>query len=348
MLSSIKKSRKPMRGLDPALSVKIKQLRASLGMVQSEFARKLEVTRTQVGAWEKGDKERPSMEKLLQMADLAPSRDDRMWFRRKAGLDVEALKLDLLDETMEQTRSLAAEPTLKLPVFGSLSLDRSGNIAQVWKGALALSSSRFARRDSISCLMSDRRPPWVDDEEELVLVDRSIVEPKDLWRKPAAVFFSNFPASFASLSRTAPFPLGWSFRPLTDVIDPTTSSNLRDLNQDLYPDREFTGELEKRQVQLLEEAVRPGFLTGWIHVIYGDVETLSLNTPANDPWRLALRVHAPWSGFSPKIALSDWQINRPPNIEDLLLSHVKLLDGVRILGEVVGWIGAQSPSTAVD
>jgi len=330
-----------MKGLDPALPVRIKQLRASLGMVQSEFARKLEVTRTQIGAWEKGEKERPSVEELLQMADLAPSRADRMWFRRKAGLDVEALKLDILDETKEQTTSLAAEPTLKLPVFGSLSLDRNGNIAHVWKGALTLSSSRFNRSNTISCLMSDRRPPWVDDEEELLLVDRSIIEPKNLWRKLAAVFFSNFPASLDSLTRTVPFPLGWSFRPMTDLMDPTTSMSLRDLTRDLFPDRNFADELEKRHVQRLEEAVRPGFLTGWIHVIYGDAETLSL-TPGCDPWRLALRVHAPWSGFSPKIALSEWQFNRPPDIEDLLLSHVKLLEGVRVLGEVVGWIGTQS------
>jgi len=91
--------------------------------------------------------------------------------------------------------------------------------------------------------------------------------------------------------------------------------------------------------------MRPGFLTGWIHVIYGDEETLSLNTRGCDPWRLALRVHAPWSGFSPKVALSEWQLNRAPDIEKLLLSHVKLLEGVRVLGEVIGWIGTQSPST---
>jgi transcriptional regulator with XRE-family HTH domain len=235
MLSSVKTRRKPMRGLDPALPLRIKELRASLDMVQIEFARRLGVTRTQVGAWEKGDKERPSVEKLLQMADLAPSRADRMWFRRRAGIDIESLKLDLLDETREQKNLLAAESTLKVPVFGSLSLDRNGNIAQVWKGALALSSSRFGRSNSISCLMSDRRPPWVDDEDELVLVDRSVIEPKDLWKKPAAVFFSSFPASIDSLSRTTPFPLGWSSRPLTDLIDPATSRNLKDLSRDLYP-----------------------------------------------------------------------------------------------------------------
>ncbi len=93
--------------------------------------------------------------------------------------------------------------------------------------------------------------------------------------------------------------------------------------------------------------MRPGFLTGWIHIIYGNEATLSADLSEYDPWRLALRVHAPWSGFSPNVALSEWQFGRPPDVEELLLSDIKLLEGVLVLGEVVGWIGKQSPSTDV-
>jgi hypothetical protein len=197
-------------------------------------------------------------------------------------------------------------------------------------------------------LISDRRPPWVNDDEELVLVDRTVVDPKDLWRKPAAVFFATFPASFDSLSRAVPFPLGWSYRPVTDLIEPQTSRDLSDLNRALFPDRNFESNVEKRHVQGLEDAMRPGFLTGWIRIIYGNEATLSAEASECDPWRLALRVHAPWSGFSPNVALSEWQFGRPPDVEELLLNDVKLLEGVRVLGKVVGWIGTQSPSTDVE
>lgn len=94
--------------------------------------------------------------------------------------------------------------------------------------------------------------------------------------------------------------------------------------------------------------MHPGFLTGWINIIYGNEATLSADAGECDPWCLALRVHAPWSGFSPNVALSEWQLGRPPDVEELLLTDVKLLEGVRVLGEVVGWIGTQSPSTDVE
>jgi DNA-binding transcriptional regulator YiaG len=73
-MSRAKKARKPMRSLDPVLAQKISDLRNQLHLNQAQFAEVLNVTRTQIGEWEKGTKERPSTEKMLAMAQIAPTR----------------------------------------------------------------------------------------------------------------------------------------------------------------------------------------------------------------------------------------------------------------------------------
>src|ERR1035441_7339374 len=85
---------------DPELAQRVRALRTTLGLHQGQFAEKLKVSRPQVVLWEKGVKERPSVEMLLEMASFARTRESRVWFWRKAGVDLDAIKDDIRGDVL--------------------------------------------------------------------------------------------------------------------------------------------------------------------------------------------------------------------------------------------------------
>jgi transcriptional regulator with XRE-family HTH domain len=341
-MSSEKVVRKPMKSLDPALALRVKQLRDDLGLSQIEFASLLRVTRTQVWEWERGIKEKPSIEKIIEMASLAPSIENRIWFWEKAGVNLDVIKADFREQLRTRAGERDPDKTIEIPVFRNLTKSPHGKLEYIADGNIALPSDLIDHPGSVACFAPERRRPWITRDDDLVLIDRSLTQPKDLWEKLSAVFFSSLPITNEAMMGAVPMPLGFIARPRPAFIDPKRPTNYRAVTDFLYPRGESPSEPQKRYAQLIEEASGPGFLVGWLHVILaGDDVDLEFDTSDSPPWRLALTVQSPLSSFCPRVALSDWRYTHMPDTEYLTVSQVPLLPGIEILGQVVGWLGKE-------
>jgi transcriptional regulator with XRE-family HTH domain len=88
---------------DPVLAERVKQLRGDLGLTQAEFANLLKVNRTQVGCWERGERERPSIGKIIEMASLAITAKERIWLWERAGVNLDLISSTLREKPQEPT-----------------------------------------------------------------------------------------------------------------------------------------------------------------------------------------------------------------------------------------------------
>jgi transcriptional regulator with XRE-family HTH domain len=332
-----------MKSLDPELAERVKELRVNLGLNQIEFAELLKVTRTQVGEWERGTKEKPSVEKILEMASSALTVGDRMWFWEKAGVNLDLIKADFREELRTREGRRDPNKTIHVPIRRHLARDRHGNLEYTADGSVALPSDLVSHPGSLVCFATERRRPWIAQDGDLVFVDQSLTQPHELWNKLTAIFFAALPTNYEVLLRTVPMPLGFTSWQRPEFIDPKKQVSYKATADRLYPTREFNSDAEKRYIQAIEEAGGPDLLVGWLHIIQagGDID-IDLDASDAPPWRLGLRVHSPLSSYCPRIALSDWQFTRMPDPEYLTIAHGPLIAGVEILGQVVGWFGKGS------
>jgi transcriptional regulator with XRE-family HTH domain len=273
-------NRPPMKGLDTALAQQIRQLRESLRLSQGDFAERLGVARTQIVAWEKGDKERPSFEKILEMAELAPDRDLRMWFRSKAGVNLDALRSDFENERAASGEMHFSEDVIDIPVFGEFLVEPDGSIDRTLKGSIPIPYERVKQPDAVLCLSAVYRPPWVISSEEIILINTGVSDFPNLRERMAAVFFPSFPRS--SLTSLAQFPTRFRYAPPEPYLDPDKSlavhAYLRQKDPKIEPEI------------ALENEVRPGILTGWLHIDYDSGATASNGEEQISRWRLVLQL----------------------------------------------------------
>ena len=81
-------------GCDLVLAKKIKTLREEQGMTQTELAKRLNITRSSVNAWEQGIST-PSTQFVVELAELfGVSTDYLLGMKKSAVLDVEGLTED--------------------------------------------------------------------------------------------------------------------------------------------------------------------------------------------------------------------------------------------------------------
>src|ERR1035437_3777559 len=192
-LSSERRKRIRMETSDPVLAGRIKELRNGLRLLQVQFAEKLGVNRTQVVAWENGARQQPTVEKLLEMVRLALTAEGRVWFWRKAGVDLEALKADPSEEVRLRTNPWESGQALRIPVIRELSVDEHGELLETEDESVSLPAERFSHPASIVCLKCAKRDPWISNDGDLVIVDRSVTDPDKLLRRMTVVFFDPFP-----------------------------------------------------------------------------------------------------------------------------------------------------------
>jgi|CZKZ01.1.fsa_nt_gi transcriptional regulator with XRE-family HTH domain len=328
---------------DPDLSSRVRELRKALGLLQAEFAEKLKVSRPQVVQWEKGTKERPSVEKLLEMANLALTQEVRIWFWRKAGVNLDAIKADFREDVRFRTNSWKSGQALQVPIVRELKVGPNGEILQTEAGSVPLPADRFASPASIACLRREKRPPWVLNDGGLVMVDRSVVDPIKLRRKMTAVLFDSFPVldqilnlSISSSSKSKPK------RSVGLALGTEEDKYILKLRKDFHEATRtrIDYENEEELLQAIAEITRPGFLVGIFDRRYvGEQHGL---VPDETVWSLVLRVQLPAFPFFEEIPLSKWQAGGDPEADDSLLLSSLLSEDVRIIGEVVGWIGDQS------
>jgi transcriptional regulator with XRE-family HTH domain len=337
IMSTIKSMPRRVKSADPELAAKICELRSSLGLLQSELADKLKVTRSQIGKWERGVEEKPSNEKLLEIARLSPSREGRLWFLRRAGVDLNMLKADLLEDAAAQFKTLAPEQTIEMAIQKSLAKDFRGRLTHSESGSIRLPRSLFSRPELIVCLEVSKRPPWHMSERDLILVNRGVSEIGALWRRLTAVFFNRFPISFETYTSHVD-PTNAPIAPNSQVLEIEDSSALHHEIRERWPERGFSHELEKRRVQHLEEITEAGFLVGWFQILtgHGQIEQIS-GDRQSPPWCIGLRVHSPMSRYTPSIKISEWRLGPIPDLAATNQAP-RLLEGIEIVGQAVGWL----------
>jgi transcriptional regulator with XRE-family HTH domain len=336
---SIKKRKRiPMRALDPVLAGRIKELRSSLGLLQTQFAQKLNVSATQISEWEKGAKERPSVEKLLEMASIAPSEEYREWFWRKGGVDLESIKSHFREKVQRRSSLWESSQYLRVPIVRELSVGTNGELLGAEEGILELPAKELSNPASIICLMGANRPPWILRDGSRVIVDRSVTEPQKLLGSMAAVYFEKFPLLDDSLHGTCPPP-------------PTRLPNmfLEEFLEKIDPGGYFSDEPERRQRRelMMEQAKRPGFLVGRLDVEGVDRPSLHWSEPKAGPWRLVLVLQAPLSQIDEIIPLSKWETAGAPGVNPSAPLPPLFPESVRIIGRVLmEWfsVGDDSPS----
>ena len=74
----------------PEWANRIVALRKQLGLLQTQFAERLQVTQAAVSRWESGDSE-PSAESYIHVANVADE-INCLWFWERAGVDVIRIK----------------------------------------------------------------------------------------------------------------------------------------------------------------------------------------------------------------------------------------------------------------
>ena len=74
----------------PEWANRIVALRKQLGLLQTQFAERLQVTQAAVSRWESGDSE-PSPENYIRMANLADEMNC-LWFLEHVGVDVSRIE----------------------------------------------------------------------------------------------------------------------------------------------------------------------------------------------------------------------------------------------------------------
>lgn len=315
----------PMRALDPALADKIKELRVGLGLLQAQFAQRLNVSPTQISEWEKGTKERPSLEKLLEMAKISPSEETREWFWRKAGIDLEAIKAHFRQEV--QSRTVRWEPGqfLRIPMVRELSLGTNGELLGTGEDVLELPAKGLANPASIICLMGSYQPPWILRDGSRIIVDRSETALPRLIGSMVAVYFEKFPLLDDSLYGG---PLDSS--PVPDML-------LKEFLDRIDPGGVLSVEAEQRRRWELwmAQAKRPGFLVGRLDLEGVEVPSYHYHPRNRGVWQLVLNLQAPLCRFDQGIPLSHWR--KRDDSEPISPTTLPPLfpESVRIIGRVL-------------
>jgi transcriptional regulator with XRE-family HTH domain len=315
-----------MKALDHVLASKIKELRVGLGLLQAQFAQRLNVSPTQISEWEKGTKERPSVEKLLEMASISPYKESREWFWRKAGIDLEAIKAHFREEVQSRTDCWEPGQFLRVPMVRELRVGTNGELLGTPEGNLELSTNGLPHPASIMCLLGSYQPPWILRDGSRIIVDRSETALPRLLGSMVAVYFERFPLLDESLYGG---PLGADVVPdmfLKEFLDRIDPGGVRGREAE-----------RRRRWELWEaQAKRPGFLVGRLDLEGADVPSYHHRPPERVPRRLVLVLQAPLYQFDEIIPLSDWgqrDVSRasPPSIALPPLFP----ESVRIIGRVL-------------
>jgi transcriptional regulator with XRE-family HTH domain len=326
-----------MRALDPVLADKIKELRIGLGLLQAQFAQKLNVSPTQISEWEKGTKERPSVEKLLEMASISPSEESREWFWRKAGIDLEAIKAHFGEKVRHRTALWESGHFLRVPIVRELSLGANGELLATEEGALNLPAEEFRNPGSIICLKGTNCDPWIMRDGSRVVVDRSVTDPRRLLGRITAVHFERFPLLYGSLFSTSPEP---------GLIDLLFEEFLEKIDPGGYFSRDE--ERVRRRKLAAERAKRPGVLVGRLDIEGIERPTLHNREPKAGPWRLALFLQTPLSQIDEIIGLSKWQTTENSWADPLTPLTPLVPNNVRIIGRVImDWFTADEDSPPI-
>jgi transcriptional regulator with XRE-family HTH domain len=298
------------RGSDPNLAEKVRELRSSLGIPQARLAEMLRVSRSQIAEWETGGDESPSVEKILEMARLAPITELRRWLWIKAGVDLETFRRDFQEEIKLKTDSSPATNLYQIPVIDKLGVQRNeGDLLELGGRTVGFPIEFLPHPTATVCLRCAKYPRWVLSDDDLVILDRAVQDLNVLVGKLVAVLVIAFPV--------------WD-----------------ELSSGIEKRRGDESAALERLAKGIKEAVGPVLIVGRLDVQYEREQDPDVD-PDFEHWRLILRLGIQASKKR-QLVLSEWQLGAqtpntfPNNYEPLMRK------GHCVLGEVVGWIRDRS------
>jgi transcriptional regulator with XRE-family HTH domain len=311
-MSSGKVKRKPTRRSDSGLAETVRELRSSLGIPQAKLAEMLQVSRSQVAEWETGGDESPSVEKLLQMASLAPITEIRRWFWIKAGVDLETFRRDFQEEIKLRVDSSVATTVYQIPVIDKMGVELDGGeLLELGRRTVGFPIEFLPHPTSTLCLRCAKYPRWVLSDDDLVILDRAVRDVNALVGKLVAVF-------------VIAFPLWDELRSKTEWRPGDGSARL------------------ERLAKGLKEAVGPVLIVGRLDVQYEREQDPDVD-PEFEHWRLILRLGIQASSKR-QLALSEWQLGLENASTSSTNYEVLVRKGHCVLGEVIGWMRDRSVS----
>lgn len=303
---------------DAELSSKVKELRAGLGYSQRILAETLHVSRSQVVEWENGVSERPSTDRLIEMAKICPSRALRKWFWSRAGFDLESLKSDFQAELFTPTAS--TQSILNVPVITDRGLSWDEFIRKSPDGELTFPARLLVHPQSAVCLRFSGQSSWFTENTPAVIVDRTADDPEELVKKSIVVFFDRLPFNLR--------------RPFVDYdMEANTIEWMRKVL------KERSRRAAGHSASSLEAEEKPGLLAGQLDLQL--IDELHISPGDSRLWRVVLRT---WNiqntPESRDIPLSDWQTSGPKSETGVMLGPI-LRSGVHIYGKILSWISPE-------
>jgi len=336
--------------IDGQLAKRIRELRDSLGLNQSLFAKELtvgntRVTQTQVSEWERGT-ERPSAEKLLVMGNIAKQDQMAMFFWIRAGVKDERFR-DLIGAGDGMFVPVTEDGlAFMAPIVKRIFLGGAGELQTETDGTLPLPFNPASGRPSAFCMK-------VPEHEGLshffapgdyVVIERAPVDLDRMVDSIIAVYFEEHPPALDWGSDTSRFIE--SVRAATQTSEgerlrhEAESRLNREKNPEAYAESDRQSEQIWKRVQ--NSMATPVLKFGWLRVQHAGGRP-------EGPWkeqvsRVALEIVPSVSGSSgTSIPLTEWVKGINP-IEPKIAARIKR--PTHIVGRLVGWFkdGSHSDS----
>lgn len=324
---------------DGELTRRIRGLREALGLSQQQFAEKVIANRTQISEWEKGT-EKPSIERLIAMGNIAEQPGDRMWFWRRAGLNEKRLREAFSSESGSPAEVPDNALAFMAPVAKRIFLGGAGELQTESEESLFLPSSVFSASPSVVAM---KVPPgegisYFFGSDDFVLIDRSLTNVDKLFDSMVTIFFENEPPS-----RDPGYQYNKNLFEAFQSI-PLLAQAQKEINEESdrreraghpesYAERQERAKAALKRVD--DQMAIPVVKFGWLRLqpAGGNWEP---NTPFSEQVsRVALETFPSVSGNTgPSIPLTGWLKGIKP-AEPKLEVHIKR--PVHVVGRLVGW-----------
>lgn len=309
-----KKSRKNVgkRKGDLELSKKVKQLRESLDVPQTGLAELLRVSRSQIVEWEGCGDERPSVEKFLEMAKLAPTTELRRWFFLSAGLDLDTVRRDFQEEIKLAFSQEQKSDGFRIPIVdvSELLLGKDAAIRKSVKNP-SITLDYVPHPTSTICVSCGENPPWATSSDDLVIIDLAAQNLQSLVGRMVGV-----------------------------LVDQFAKESREDRRPSLFQRIAMLPGFESRIGSDRSKAKRecafavPALIVGRLEIQFESDADPDID-PNVDTWRLVLRLglQATKKGM---FTLSEWQLLSKSSVASISFESI-IRKGYRLIGEVIGW-----------
>jgi transcriptional regulator with XRE-family HTH domain len=326
-------SRKQRSRVITELARRIASLRKGLGLGQRAFAEKVykesgspirgKISHTQISEWERAT-ETPSIDKLIVLARLARTAEERAWFWAKAGVTEEMVRATFPELAANRIHAANASEIVQVSLSKKLSVNADGGLMINSERSISLPAEQFGSASFIFCLKLDSDSgSGYFSPGDIAIIDRSPVEPQSFMGRLILMFFEH--------------------RPMQDRVRPAGEIGQTMTNDELYQFEDFhrahfpaSSTEHERELEAVGRSIRAHMDQSEARLGRLKLERAGGN---NDPEQLSRFVlelgPAPLSYFPVVIPLTKWLQGLDPDNPDIA-AHIRRPN--HIVGRVIGWI----------